>query len=136
MGLAERRALKDFQDNHFPGLKQKVTDAAGFDVGIEVAWDKLVQDDMGHLYNDAWAKIYFEPLAEALKKITVDDMGKDALKAGLKKVVITNSTGVYYGDRWAKLEGGVLTLDHEPTTNVDNQTERVDGLVSVLEKAL
>ena len=33
-------------------------------------------------------KIYFEPLAAALQSITADELGKNALKSKLKKVVI------------------------------------------------
>lgn len=32
MGLAERRAIKDFQDNHLPKLQAEIHAAAGFPV--------------------------------------------------------------------------------------------------------
>ena len=62
--------------------------------------------------------------------------GKDALTATLKKIIVQNTADVSYGDRWATFEGGVLTLDHKPTTNVDSVKERTDGLVALLEKSL
>ena len=63
-------------------------------------------------------------------------MGKEALRGALKKVVVQNTTGAYYGDRWTGFESGVLTLDHLPTTNADSVQERTDGLVQTLEKNL
>jgi hypothetical protein len=136
MGLAERRAAKNFTDNLFPGFKKQIDEAAHFDVPIDVKWDTLQADGMADGYAENWAKVYFQPLVTALKAITIDDLGKEALKGGLKKIVIENKSGVYYGDRWATLQDGVLTLDHEPCTNVDNVDERATGLQQVLEKGL
>jgi hypothetical protein len=136
MGLAERRAAKAFQDNHAPALLADITSIVGDAVEIEVRWDALATDDQAHLYDECWPQVYFTPLATALRAIVVDDMGKEALAGALKKIVITNESGIYYGDRWASFEGGVLTLDHEPCTNVGQEQDRVDGVVTLLEKNL
>jgi hypothetical protein len=63
-------------------------------------------------------------------------MGKEALAEGLKQIVITNEQGIYYGDRWATFADGVLTLDHEPATNIHQVADRVEGVVLLLEKSL
>jgi hypothetical protein len=136
MGLAERRAVKQFETEQYPTLKSELMSVIGFEVPIEVDWEALAVADMAHLYREAWPKVYFEPSRDAFKAICADDMGKEALKAALKKIVITNKGGVYSGDRWARFEGGVLTLDHEPCTNIDSVQERADGLRLLMEKAL
>jgi len=136
MGLAERRATKDFQDNDLPALKARIEAACGVSLELDVAWEKLAEDEMSHLYKDAWTKVYFAPIAEAFEAICVDQMGKDAVKASVKKVVVTNESGISNGERWASFEGGVLTLDHKPTSNIDYGQERTAGLVKVLEKGL
>jgi hypothetical protein len=139
MGLAERRAVKDFQDNHFPSLARKISDAAGFDVPIEVDWESLAIEGESHLYIDSWPKVFFQPLAEAFQSIARDDMGKEALKAGLKKITIKHNSNVYYGDEgygYAAFKGGVLMLEHAAHTNVDNVQDRTKGIVTVVEKAL
>jgi len=136
MGLAERRAAKTFETNSYPALKAEVLSAATFEVPIEVDWESLAAPEYAHLYEDSWPKVYFRPVVEAFKAITFDDMGKDALKAGLKKIVIQNKSGYYSSTSWAKFDGGVLTLDHEPCTNVDDIKDRADSLRAVLEKAL
>ncbi|HJZ87536.1 MAG TPA: hypothetical protein VKN99_20320 [Polyangia bacterium] len=136
MGLAERRAAKEYETKHLPRLKQEIVQAAGFEVPIEINWESLSAPDQAHLYEECWTKVYFTPLIGAFKAICVDDLGKDALKGSLKKIVITNTAGIYYGDRMASFMDGVLTLNHEPTTNVDSIEERQKGIQKTLEAAL
>lgn len=136
MGLAERRAAKKFETEKFTQLKQEVEAAAGFPVPLEVAWDELAKDGESHLYEECWPKVYFQPLIAALQEIAVDDMGKEALKGGLKQIKVQNKEGIYSGHRIASFEGGVLTLDHEPHTNVDDVKDRQNGIRSTLEAKL
>lgn len=131
MGLNERRATKAFQDTKLPALKADLDAAAGFALELEVAWDSLATADYAHLYDEAWSKVYFLPLTEALKGITIDDMGKEALKAGLKKVVIRDE-----GSSWPDFEGGVLTLKFPAVANLDDGADRAKTIRELLEKAL
>ncbi|XXF76229.1 hypothetical protein P2318_24665 [Myxococcaceae bacterium GXIMD 01537] len=136
MGLAERRAAKEFETKRFPQFKREIDEAAGFEVPVTVAWDTLSVEGESHLYDDCWPRVYFAPLVEALKGITFDDMGKEALKAGLKKVEIQNRGDIYSADRIASFEGGTLLLDHLPHTNVDDVADRAKGIRTLLESKL
>jgi len=136
MGLVEKRAAKEFETKVFPGIQSEIHAAAGFPVPVEVDWESLTLPDQAQLYDEGWRAVYFTPLVAALKAITIDDMGKEALQAGLKKVVVKNTAGVYSANAWATFDGGVLTLDHEPTTNMGDVNERIKGAQEVLEKAL
>ena len=136
MGLAERRATKEFETKWFPHYLAHIQSAAGFTVPVEVAWEQLAKEGEAHLYEDCWGKVYFQPLIDALKSVARDDMGKDALKAGLKKIRIQNTTGNYYGDGMPSFTDGVLLLEHEPHTNVDNIDERATSITKALEKGL
>ncbi|MBC8142426.1 MAG: hypothetical protein H7Y38_13410 [Armatimonadetes bacterium] len=136
MGLAERRAAKAYQDDRYPLLLKQVQEAAQTEIPLEVKWDTLATDGYAGSYDETWTKVYFTPLIDALKSICRDDMGRDALREGVQKIVIQNTTGAYYGDRWSSLHDKTLTLDHEPVTNADNVKERTDGLIEVLEKNL
>lgn len=131
MGLAERRGVKAFQDNRFPALRAEIDQVAGFPVDVEVDWTSLAHDDMAHLYEEAWPKVYFVPLIEALRSITADDLGRDALKAGLKKVVIHDG-----GSSWPTFEDGVLTLHFYAISNLDDVAERTGSIQKLLEKGL
>ena len=135
MGLAERRAIKEFQDNILPDLKKKIDTAAGFEVALDVDWDTLAQEDYGHMYNEAWEKVYFQSLEEALKSICADDMGKEALQESLKSVAFKH-TGDHWGLEGIKFDGGVLTVDHAPITNIDDIKQRADKITEILEKSL
>jgi hypothetical protein len=135
MGLAERRATKDFQDKHFPELKKEIEKLAGFAVPIEVNWDQLAVEGQTELYREAWTEIFFKPVIEALRQIGRDDMGKEALKAGLKKIEIRNASGYYSPGSAITFTSGVLAIDHE-LSNVGDTKDRTDHIVTIVEKGL
>ncbi len=63
-------------------------------------------------------------------------MGKEALKEVLKKVIIKNEGGIYYASGAYSFNSGVLTINHEPFSNIDNITERSEELGKLLMKNL
>jgi len=136
MGLAEKRVLKSFQEGAFIKLEKKINTAAGKILAIEVDWDGLSEDGMSHLYEDSWSKVYFEPVLAALKSVCSDDMGKEAVAERLDKIVIKNKKGNISPKEWSKFENKTLTLDHKPTTNIDDINERTAKLKEVLENGL
>ncbi|MFO0728146.1 MAG: hypothetical protein U1E65_30475 [Myxococcota bacterium] len=131
MGLAERRAAKAFQDNKFSAIQKALEDVIGFPVKVEVDWDSISTADYGHLYESAWTKVYFEPLIAAMRSITSDDLGRDALKASLKKITIRDE-----GSSWPTYEGGVLALKYLAVSNLDDVDERARTIRELMEKAL
>lgn len=135
MGLRERRAAKAFEDNTYPALKARIDAAYGKELPVEVDWKSLAIDGSAHLYEEGFTQVYFETLIGALEGIAIDDMGREALHEGLEKVVITNS-GNHSSYRGFSFADGVLTIDHEPTSNMHQVQERIDGTVTMLEDAL
>jgi hypothetical protein len=135
MGLAERRAAERFRNDDYPGWKAKIDAAAGFDVPVEVAWDELAAADYADSYATFFPKVYFQPMVDALTGVAIDDMGKSALRDGLKKIVVRN-TAQYSSTSGFTFEGGVLTVDHLPYSNVDYGEERAQGLQKLLESGL
>ncbi|MCP3102071.1 hypothetical protein LZ198_24695 [Myxococcus sp. K15C18031901] len=133
MGLAERRAAKQFEETTLPQLKQALNDAARFDVPVKVDWATLIQDDYAHLFEEAWPKVYFAPLIEAVKTFAEDALGREFLHGALKQVVIKNVAGNSSGSSFASFVDGVLTLDHEPFSNIDDVYDRREGIQRVLE---
>ena len=136
MGLAERRATKDFQDNRLPALVAELHKLAGFEVPLEIAWDQLAKADQAGNYGEFWPKVYFQPLIDALTDVARDDMGKEALKGGLTKIVLANTSDYYSPGSAISFTGGVLTIDHDPCCNVDDIGERSRALVKALEQGL
>lgn len=136
MGMVERRAVAEFQERLYPALLKKVHAAAGYPVPVEVKWDTLALDKESDKYNTHWPDMYFEPLVAGLGRINKDDMGRAAIKEGIKKIVIQNENNNKNPDRWAVLKDGVLTLDHLPHTNVQDRVLRGDKLGTMLEQKL
>ncbi len=131
MGLAERRAAKEFQDQVFPEWKQKIDAGAGRSIPLEIDWDSLQTPDESPLYREAWPKVYFEPLADALKAITVDDLGREAVRQKLQAITIRHS-----GNKGVSFASGHLVIDYPPTTNIDYSKERQQEIQQVLERGL
>lgn len=136
MNLAERRVVQGFQIEQMPAVQASVDSACGKAVPIEVAWDTLVAEGMTHILAESWKQIYFDPLTASLAHVARDDLGKQALSAGVTKIVVRNSRNHYYPEGWASFEDGVLTLDHDPTTNANDADARAAAMTQVLETAL
>ena len=135
MGLAERRAVEQFKTDDYPEWKAKIDQAAGFDVPVEVAWEELGVVDYAGSYGAFFPMVYFQPMVDALAAITIDEMGRSALREGLTKVVVRN-TEQYSSTSGFSFDGGVLTIDHKPYTNVDYGADRASGLQKLLEAGL
>lgn len=132
MGLKEQRALEQFQDNSYDDLKKKIDEAAGFEVEIEVEWDKLVEEDMSHMLEENLPQVYFEPIIVGFQKICIDQRGRQALKKNLQKIVITNEAGYTSPDSAINFDEGVLTIDHTPNTNISDVESRALRIEEVL----
>ena len=131
MGLMERRKIKELQETTLPERVQEIAEICGKAIPYDVDWDSLAVDDYAEQYDDYLPKVFFKPLIEALKAITFDEMGKEAIQAGLKKVVIRHS-----GKRQATFENGLLVLDLAPNSNVDYWEDRRNEWQKILEKGL
>jgi hypothetical protein len=135
MGLAERRAAERWKNDYYPDWKARIDQAAGFEVPLEVSWEQLAEADYADSYAEYFPKVYFEPLMLALSAITVDDMGKDALRQGLSKIIIRNS-GEYGSTAGISFRDGVLTINHRPHVNVHYGEERAKAIQRSLESGL
>lgn len=136
MGLAERRAIVEFQNSKFPEIKEKLNKTAGFEVNIEIDWDSIMDDEgSAELFEESLPKVYFTPLIQAIKQICIDDIGKEALQKGLKKVIISNLTGNSNEDNFTFVYG-TLKIDHQPCCNIDYIAERTQAIKALLENGL
>jgi hypothetical protein len=135
MGLAERRAAERWKNDYYPDWKARIDQAAGFEVPIEVAWEQLAVEDYGNMYAEFFPKVYFEPLVLALSAIVVDDMGREAVREGLSKIVIKNS-GEYGSNSGITFRNGVLIINHQPHVNIHYYEERAKAIQQNLESGI
>ena len=134
MGLKEQRALEQFQDHSYDYFKKKIDEAAGFEVEIDIDWDKLIEEDMSHMLEENLPQIYFEPIIEGFQKICRDEMGRRTLKKNLQKIVITNESGYSSPDAAINFSDGVLTIDHLPNTNMNDEESRASRIEEVVSR--
>jgi hypothetical protein len=135
MGLQEKRAIEEFKTGTFVTCKKDIETALGLVPEWEIQWETLVSEGKAQLVADSLPKVYFQPLVNAFGKIGSDNLGKEALKGSIKKIVVKNVAGVW-GENAFSFENGVLTVDHLPTTNIDDVAQRSEFLTKLLESKM
>jgi hypothetical protein len=91
MGLAEKRWAAEKKKTDEPAFVSQITATLGFSVPIEIDWEAFSNtiDDTQYITNDSYG---LPNLVKALSTITADDLGKEAIKGALKKIVIAPAT--------------------------------------------
>jgi hypothetical protein len=136
MGLVERRATLAYKEKKFPIWKAEIDAVAGYPLEYEVDWDALSMEGQAAYYENMFDFGFFLPIKRAFEQICVDDLGKQALRAGVTGLKLVNDPiGGYIQ---ATLEGGTLVItakaDHVQTENWIDQS--VINLRTMLEKSL
>jgi hypothetical protein len=105
MGLNERRKIKELQDVTFPGRVKEIEEICGAPIPYEVDWDSLADDAQGLNFID---NLSCHRLNMALRSICPDDLGKAAVRDGLKLVRLKNVKDK--ADMKIAFEAGVLEM--------------------------
>jgi hypothetical protein len=87
MGLNERRKIKELQETTLPDRVKEIEEICGKPIPYEVDWDSLADDAEGLNFLD---NISCHRLNMALRTICIDDMGKEAVRDGLKLIKLKN----------------------------------------------
>jgi hypothetical protein len=87
MGLEERRKIKELQEVTLPGRVKEIEEICGKAIPYEVDWDSLANDAEGLNFLD---NISCHRLNMALRTICIDDMGREAVRDGLKLIKLRN----------------------------------------------
>jgi hypothetical protein len=87
MGLNERRQIKELQEVTFPGRVKEIEEICGAPIPYEVNWDSMADDGEALRFID---NISCHRLNMALRMICQDDLGKQAVREGLKLVKLSN----------------------------------------------
>src|SRR6266700_5308403 len=118
MGLEERRKIKELQETTLPGRVKEIEEICGAPIPYDVDWDSLADDAEGLNFID---NISCHRLNMALRVICQDDMGKQAVRDGLKSIKLKNVK-----DKSAmklSFDGGVLEMHCA-------YAQRTDGMYS------
>jgi len=106
MGLNERRKMKELQDVTFPGRVKEIEEICGAAIPYEVDWSSLADDLEALNFID---NISCHRLNMALRMICQDDLGKAAVRDGLKLIKLRNVKDKS-GMRM-QIQNGVLEMD-------------------------
>jgi hypothetical protein len=87
VGLNERRKIKELQEQTFPGRIKEIEEICGAPIPFEVDWESLADDAEALNFID---NISCHRLNMALRTICRDDMGKSAVRDGLKQIKLKN----------------------------------------------
>lgn len=107
MGLAEKRWVQDRKKNEETSFISDVKTIAQTEVAVEIDWEAFSNNlaDAQYIVHDSYG---IPNLVKALKDITVDDLGKEAIKGGLKKIVIKPAAA---DQAKFTFDGGVVTWE-------------------------
>ena len=105
MGLNERRKIKELQETTFPERVKEIEEITGVAIPYEVDWESMADDAEALRFID---NISCHRLNMALRVICADQMGKEAVRDGLKLVKLKNVKEV--ADMKMDFSGGVLEM--------------------------
>ena len=106
MGLEERRKIKELQDKTFPDRVKEIAEICGQPIQYDVDWASLADDAGAINFID---NVSCHRLNMALRTICMDDMGKQAVREGLKSIKLKNVKDV--SAKKLSFSGGVLTME-------------------------
>ena len=87
MGLNEKRRMKELQEVTFPGRVREIEEICGSQIPYEVDWNSLADDAEALNFID---NISCHRVNMAMRMICQDDLGKAALRDGLKRIKLKN----------------------------------------------
>lgn len=105
MGLNERRKIKELQDTTFPERVKEIEEICGKAIAYDVDWESLADDAEGLNFID---NVSCHRLNMALRTICIDDMGKEAVRDGLKSIRLKNVKDV--AAKALTFDSGVLAM--------------------------
>lgn len=105
MGLNERRKIKEMQEVTLPGRVKEIEEICGAPIPYQIDWESLADDAAGLNFLD---NISCHRLNMALRMICLDEMGKQAVREGLKEVRLKNVKDKE--SMVMRFDGGVLEM--------------------------
>ena len=105
MGLEERRRVKELQDVTLPEREKEIGEICGARIPYGVDWESIKDDSTALNFLDNCS---CHRLNMALRMICQDDMGKEAVREGLKLVKLKNV--VTAADMSIHFAGGIRAM--------------------------
>lgn len=136
MGLAERRVIKAYQEGEYQEFLTEVKNLINGEIEFDIDWNSLPNEKYPKNLEQGLTEVYFKPILNSFKAIAEDDMGKEAIRESVKKIVIKDENDNAYASKTYKFNEGTLIVDHCSYTNIGNTDERTKLLTKLLESNL
>ena len=105
MGLEERRKIKEYQDTIIPERMKELEEIVGGTIPYDIDWDTFADDAEALRFLD---NLSCHRINMAMRTICIDDMGKEAVRDGVKVIKLKN---VQSKDEMSiAVEGGALSM--------------------------
>jgi hypothetical protein len=105
MGLQERRAMEQAVQGWLPARQAELKEICGGDVPYDVDWASFEGDVKGI----EWLEFNGpQQVSAAFRGVCTDDLGRQAVREGVKKVVLKNMAEI--GQKALGFQDGVLSL--------------------------
>ena len=118
MGLNERRKIKEYQDKTVPERQKELAEITGAQIPYAIDWDSFNNDLEGLNFLD---NLSFHRINMAMRVICTDDLGKQAVRDGVKQIKLKNVKDKK--DMKISFDGGVLEMHCA-------YAQRTDGMYS------
>jgi hypothetical protein len=127
MGLAERKLVQAAKETDYKDFETKMKGIVGFDVKLDFDWATLeaCNDFADAMRLKRYNERIFDRIAEAFTEICADDMGKTAVKEGLKEIKMFAKEGP------VEFAAGVLTVNSDlgsggswPASRIKSEVEK------------
>lgn len=105
MGLNEARKMKELRETTIPSRVKEIGEICGAPIPYDIDWQSLSNDLEGLNFLD---NISCHRVNMALRVICQDDLGKEAVRQGLKTIKLKNVKSK--SDMKMTFEGGVLEM--------------------------
>jgi hypothetical protein len=105
MGLNEKRKIKEYQDVTVPARTKELAEICGTTIPYEIDWETFANDLEALNFLD---NLSFHRINMAFRVICVDQLAKDSIKEGLKKIKLKNVKEKQ--DMKISFSGGVLEM--------------------------
>jgi len=105
MGLEERRRIKELEEVTLPARSEEIREICGVAIRYEVDWTSLSNDAEGLNFLD---NVSCHRLNMALRVICVDDLGRSAVREGLRLIKLRNVAD--QNNKAIQFTGGVLEM--------------------------
>ncbi len=87
MGLETKRAIKEVIEKALPEYASMITEAAGKDIPFEFNWESFGNNAENIRRVE---KMFLRIIADALKEICSDELGKEAVNESIHQISLTN----------------------------------------------